>query len=201
MKNITQSLSRWNHTATRFRTLGQNLSQQAYDTLAETRITSPIDAEQSKALEALGQKALRQLEDAQVALETSGVIRAALAEKNAEAGIARKLALLDALKAEQKALERTADISLIVMPSAHHERANEALDKHKDSEERFFARNVEIKKGVALRLVPMDAFDAFEKRIMVIKSDIQAMSDEVNDLNNASMTLELSDAAATLLNL
>lgn len=201
MQNIkfTFSLSRWHHVATRLRSLAQKLTDEAQSALGNTRVTSPIDDEQTSALTEEGLKALDKARQVVLAHEGLAVVRSALAQKNAEMGVADKLALVETLRQEKTQLLRLAGINLITMPSV--QKANEALLQKPVNEQPAWRARGEDVSGVAVRLVPIGSLEFVHERVRVIELDIQELTDEMSDINKGSLSIELSSEIAQLVNL
>ena len=195
--HISLSLSRWNHVAGRLRVLAQKTQEDALASLGDTRISSPIDEEQKQAMLLKGQKSLADVASILAAHRGIGLIRAALAVHNAQAGVAEKLALMEALRGEKNALLPLKGIPLLTMPSV--ENANEALEKHKEPTDMY--RRSDAPRGVALRTVPINALHDVEARLRQIDTDVQVLSDEVNDLNKEILGIDLPEEVVKLANL
>ena len=197
---FTLSLSRWHHVATRLRTLAQKLTDEAQATLGATRVSSPIDEEQESALTEQGLKALDKVQQIVLAHEGLAMIRTQLAKKNADMGVADKLALVETLRQEKTQLTRLAAINLITMPAV--QKANDALAKKPAATEAQMWRGRDVdSSGVVVRLVPIGALEGVHERIRVIELDIQELTDEMSDINRGSMTIELPNQVAQLVNL
>ena len=197
---FTLSRSRWHHVATRLRTLAQKHTDEAQATLGATRVSSPIDEEQESALTEQGLKALDKVQQIVLAHEGLAMIRTQLAKKNADMGVADKLALVETLRQEKTQLTRLAAINLITMPAV--QKANDALAKKPAATEAQMWRGRDVdSSGVVVRLVPIGALEGVHERIRVIELDIQELTDEMSDINRGSMTIELPNQVAQLVNL
>lgn len=199
MKKINLPLSRWHHVAQRLRNQAQKLTDEAYATLADTRVSSVIDDEQKQAMLDRGQKALGKVKQIMLAHQGLAHIRGELALANTQMGVATKLARLEALRQEKTQLQKLGNIKLLTQPSVDN--ANEALEKRSKNEQTVRYMRGDENEGLALRVVPIDALDWVQDRVRDLELEIQTMTDEISDINRGSITIELDDEIVALANL
>ena len=199
MRDITLTLSRWHHVAQRLRVSAQKLTDEAYATLAETRISSPIDEDQKQAMKTEGQRALQKTQEIMQAHKGLGLIRGELAKANATFGVSDKMAVVESLRHEKAQLQRLAQIKLLTMPSVDN--ANDALEKRKTENQPMRYRAGDENDGLALRVVSIDALESANNRVQHIEGLILSLTDEISDINRQTLTISLDDAIAKLVHL
>lgn len=199
MTKIKQTLSRWHHIAQRLRNTSQKLSDEVYGVLSGTHISSIVDGEQKRAMLERGKKALEKTHLIMLSHQGLGKIRSELAEANVKFGVAGKLAIIEALRQEKKQLQSIANIDLLTMPSVQN--ANEALENVADKQQVVHPWRENNTKGVALRVVSINALDGLRERVRDIELEIQELTDEISEVNQRTISIELDDEIVKLANI
>ena len=200
MADISLTLSRWHHVANRLRNMAQKLNDEAYETLANTRISSIIDDEQMEAMEKRGQDALNKARLVMIAHQGLGIIRGELSKANNENGVSGLLAVVEALRQERNHLQKLVSVDVLTMPSLKN--ANEALEKQsKNTTKSIGYLRGEEKDGMALRVVNIDSLDEFKNRIIDVEVEIQALTDEISEINQKAIKIDLPDEVVKMANL
>lgn len=187
MAKHTFTLSRAHSVADRLRALASAKQTEAQATLAGVNLSVAPTAAQKEALKARGQRALEQIDEAREALRAVGTIRTVLAEANAKAGVTELLSRIDAKRKELQFVESLCGIDLLTKPT---------LDNAEQTIASTNAARGGYASAVQISLVEPNALDGLREDRAVLTAEISAMSDQVNDLNRTTVTIELPEALA-----
>jgi hypothetical protein len=190
MSKHTFTLSRAHAIADRIRDMATAKQTEALATLSDTAIAHEPTEAQIGALRERGQRALAQIAEAGEALRTVGLIRETLAVANAKHGVTALLARIEARRQESRLLAKFTALDLLTRVSlddvgpAFRERAATA------------AHPMTLRQGVSLNVVGLNALEPFRETKAALDAEINALGDEVNDLNRHTVEVELPDALA-----
>jgi hypothetical protein len=187
MTAYTFTLSRAHAVADRLRKGADAKRDEALMTLTGHTFNHVPSDDQVAALKSRGERALASLASAREGLRAVGHIRETLAQANATAGVSQLLAQIEAKKQEARLLSQLTGVDLLTLvPLAQ---VNDAFTSrsHENS-----LRGLSVRVG----LVPLNAFDGLREELSVLNATISAMSDQVNDMNKKTITVELPEELA-----
>lgn len=190
----TLSLSRAHSIAKRATALASAREGDILKALGGTQLTAVPTADQRKVLEARGEAALADIDFVVRALRTGGSIRRAVAIVNAEKGISPRLAEVAASRLVSSLYARIMSTDIASLPSI--DQLQEILDQRKGATAGYGDT-----RSVRVSLVRPDALEPLRNRKSAIDAAVMAESDEINDLNRATVTVEIDDDIAANLGL
>lgn len=189
----TLTLSRWHAVADRIRASAMVQQREAIQILGNTQLSHAPTGEQKEALQARGQRALGLVSEARLALQVVGTIREALAQKNANEGVSQLLSQTEAKRQEAKFLGELGNIDLLTRVGLNHVEA--ALEKRPEPERPVYHARP-TSSGVPVTLVAVTALDEFQLARRLLDAEVSALTDRINDLNRATLTLEIPKTLA-----
>lgn len=187
----TLPLSRWHHVANRIGAIAQAKHNEALQTLGRTVIQHHLSTAQTEALRARGQRALGLVQEAREALAAVGAIRMALAQANSEKRITVLLAEAEAKRQEAKMLADYASIDLVTRTPLSH--VNKALESNQHQAADLYGGG---SRGVPANLVAEDALDFVNDERIHLQAAVASITDQVAELNRATLTLDLPSKLA-----
>lgn len=188
MNQYTLSLSRAHVIADRLRKLAEAKRLEAQQAFTGLHLANELTEEQSQALTGRGARAKRFLQEAREAFGLVAAIRAQVAEANAQHGISRLLAETEAKRAEIRLLKEATAQDMLTATSVQG--VNAALK----------ARPTDIHGRqlgtILVSLISLTDLDAYRTELAVLQAQVNALSDQVNDLNKHTICVELPTAFA-----
>ena len=192
-RSFNLTLSRWHHVADRIRQVADSRASEALMALNGTSVGATLTQDQVEALRARGAKALESLALARTAQTTVALIRRALAQANAQAGVTGLLADAEGKRREAKLLRQFAGLDLVTKTGL--DQANDALAAAQ-ARERTFGRT-----DIAVTLVAPNALDGLANEAAALESAVAALTDQVADLNRTKLELSLPEELAQIVGL
>lgn len=190
MSAYTFTLSRAHAIADRLRKAADAKSEEAQNTLSGVALTAELTAEQRDVFRARGERARVQVEEARQGYTLVAHIRAAVAEANAKHGISRLLAETEAKRAEVRVLSVLVNLGNEALTAATLDTLTDALKaRPTDSQGRVLG-------SVRISLLGLSQFEPYRETRTVLQAQINALSDQVNDLNKNTITVELPENLA-----
>lgn len=187
----TLTLSRWHHVADRIKVIAEAKHQEALRTLGNTVIQQHLSASQVDALKARGARALGLIQEAREALAVVGAIRMALAQANADKRITVLLAEAEAKRREAKMLADYASIDLLTRTPLSN--VNKAIEANLAQPKDPYGGG---SRGVDVNLVAEDALDFVNEERIHLQAAVASITDQVAELNRATLTLDLPSKLA-----
>lgn len=191
-KTCTLTLTRWHKVAER---LSREYTESVYavkQTLSNTKVSSYLGAEQQDALRTAAQDATERLAQAFRVQDAVSDVRRALGDANVKNGVSPKLAELDKLNRRLKVVTELIEAQSPSMISIE-QLANIPSDYVADGNSYDSKRPL-----LHVRMLGRDELNGFKADFETIRTQSYALSDEVADLNKATLTLTVSQEVATL---
>lgn len=191
-KTCTLTLTRWHKVAER---LSREYTESVYavkQTLSNTKVSSYLGAEQQDALRTAAQDATERLARAFRVQDAVSDVRRALGDANVKNGVSPKLAELDKLNRRLKVVTELIEAQSPSMISIE-QLANIPSDYVSDGNSYDSKRPL-----LHVRMLGRDELNGFKADFETIRTQSYALSDEVADLNKATLTLTVSQEVATL---
>lgn len=191
-KTCTLTLTRWHKVAER---LSREYTESAYavkQTLSNTKVSSYLGAEQQDALRTAAQDATERLARAFRVQDAVSDVRRALGDANVKNGVSPKLAELDKLNRRLKVVTELIEAQSPSMISIE-QLANIPSDYVADGNSYDSKRPL-----LHVRMLGRDELNGFKADFETIRTQSYALSDEVADLNKATLTLTVSQEVATM---
>lgn len=191
-KTCTLTLTRWHKVAER---LSREYTESVYaakQTLCNTKVSSYLGAEQQQSLQQAAQDAKERLDRAFRVQDAVTEVRQALGDANVKNGVSPKLAELDKLNRRLKVLTELIEgqsPSMISVDQLQSIPADYVADNNSYDSKRPLLHMRLLDKG-DLVVIKQD-FEA-------IRGRSYALSDEISDMNRATLSLTVSDEVATL---
>lgn len=191
-KTCILSLTRWHKVAER---LSREYTESVYAvklTLTQTRVTSFLGEEQQEALHAAAKAASQRLERAFRVQDALSDVRRVLGDANAQKGVSAKLAELDKLNRRLKVVTELVEAQSADMIS---------IDQLKNIPRDYVAdgNSYDSKRPLLhVRMLDKETLADLVREFEAIRSRSYALSDEIADLNRATVSLAVSDEVATL---
>lgn len=191
-KTCTLTLTRWHKVAER---LSREYTESVYavkQTLSNTKVSSYLGAEQQDALRTAAQDATERLAQAFRVQDAVSDVRRALGDANVKNGVSPKLAELDKINRRLKVVTELIEAQSPSMISIE-QLANIPSDYVADGNSYDSKRPL-----LHVRMLGRDELNGFKADFETIRTQSYALSDEVADLNKATLTLTVSQEVATL---
>jgi hypothetical protein len=191
-KTCTLTLTRWHKVAER---LSREYTESVYavkQILSNTRVSSYLGAEQQDALHTAAQDATERLARAFRVQDAVSDVRRALGDANVKNGVSPKLAELDKLNRRLKVVTELIEAQSPTMISID-QLASIPADYVADGNSYDSKRPL-----LHVRMLDRDELNGFKAEFEAIRTQSYALSDEVADLNKATLTLTVSQEVATL---
>jgi hypothetical protein len=191
-KTCTLTLTRWHKVAER---LSREYTESVYavkQTLSNTKVSSYLGAEQQDALRTAAQDATERLARAFRVQDAVSDVRRALGDANVKNGVSPKLAELDKLNRRLKVVTELIEAQSPSMISIE-QLANIPSDYVADGNSYDSKRPL-----LHVRMLGRDELNGFKADFETIRTQSYALSDEVADLNKATLTLTVPQEVATL---
>lgn len=191
-KTCTLTLTRWHKVAER---LSREYTESVYavkQTLSNTKVSSYLGAEQQDALRAAAQDATERLARAFRVQDAVSDVRRALGDANVKNGVSPKLAELDKINRRLKVVTELIEAQSPSMISIE-QLANIPSDYVADGNSYDSKRPL-----LHVRMLGRDELNGLKADFEAIRTQSYALSDEVADLNKATLTLTVSQEVATL---
>lgn len=191
-KTCTLTLTRWHKVAER---LSREYTESVYaakQTLSNTKVSSYLGAEQQDALRSAAQDATERLARAFHVQDAVSEVRSALGDANVKNGVSPKLAELDKLNRRLKVVTELIEAqtpSMISIEQLESIPADYVADGNSYDSKRPFLH---------VRMLGKDQVSKLKTDFEAIRTQSYALSDEVADLNKATLTLTVSQEVATL---
>ena len=191
-KTCTLTLTRWHKVAER---LSREYTESVYavkQTLNNTKVSSYLGAEQQEALRSATQDATERLARAFRVQDAVSEVRQALGDANVKNGVSPKLAELDKLNRRLKVVTDLVEgqsPSMISIEQLENIPADYVADGNSYDSKRPLLH---------VRMLSKDDLTRLKADFESIRSQAYALSDEVADLNKATLTLTVSQEVATL---
>jgi len=191
-KTCTLTLTRWHKVAER---LSREYNESVYaakQTLSNTKVSSYLGAEQQNALRTAAQDATARLARAFRVQDAVSEVRRALGDANVKNGVSPKLAELDKFNRRLKVVTELIEGQSPSMISID-QLANIPADYVADGS------SYESKRPLLhVRMLSKDDLDGLRAEFEAIRAQSYALSDEIADLNKATLTLSVSLEVAKL---
>lgn len=191
-RSYSLPLSRWHHVADRIRAFGESKSSAAVSVLDGTIVKNSLSDAQRQALVERGAKAVKDLEQARLAIQTVAFIRTHLAKANADYGVNTLLSQAEGKRKEAALLRTLAGIDLVTKTGI--EEVNHTLSDSKNDRDFGYGHS-----GVRVALVSANTFDNASDAAAILESEASAITDQVADLNRNTLEIvlpiELAQAA------
>jgi len=191
-KTCTLTLTRWHKVAER---LSREYTESVYaakQTLSNTKVSSYLGAEQQNALRTAAQDATARLARAFRVQDAVSEVRRALGDANVKNGVSPKLAELDKFNRRLKVVTELIEGQSPSMISID-QLANIPADYVADGS------SYESKRPLLhVRMLSKDDLDGLRAEFEAIRAQSYALSDEIADLNKATLTLSVSLEVAKL---
>jgi len=191
-KTCTLTLTRWHKVAER---LSREYTESVYaakQTLSNTKVSSYLGAEQQNALRTAAQDATARLARAFRVQDAVSEARRALGDANVKNGVSPKLAELDKFNRRLKVVTELIEGQSPSMISID-QLANIPADYVADGS------SYESKRPLLhVRMLSKDDLDGLRAEFEAIRAQSYALSDEIADLNKATLTLSVSLEVAKL---
>lgn len=191
-KSCTLTLTRWHKVAER---LSREYTESVYaakQTLCNTKVSSYLGSEQQDALHSAAQDATERLARAFRVQDAVSDVRRALGDANVKNGVSPKLAELDKLNRRLKVVTELIEAQSPSMISIA-QLASIPADYVADG------NSYESKRPLLhVRMLNKDEVTKLKGDFEAIRTKSYALSDEVADLNKATLTLSVSLEVATL---
>ena len=185
-KTCTLTLTRWHKVAER---LSREYTESVYaakQTLSNTKVSSYLGAEQQNALRTAAQDATARLARAFRVQDAVSEARRALGDANVKNGVSPKLAELDKFNRRLKVVTELIEGQSPSMISID-QLANIPADYVADGS------SYESKRPLLhVRMLSKDDLDGLRAEFEAIRAQSYALSDEIADLNKATLTLTVS---------
>jgi hypothetical protein len=191
-KTCTLTLTRWHKVAER---LSREYTESVYaakQTLSNTKVSSYLGAEQQDALRSATQDATERLSRAFRVQDAVSDVRRALGDANVKNGVSPKLAELDKLNRRLKVVTELIEAQSPGMISIE-QLVNIPADYVADGNSYDSKRPL-----LHVRMLGKDEVKQLKADFEAIRHQSYALSDEVADLNKATLTLSVSQEVATL---
>lgn len=191
-KTCTLTLTRWHKVAER---LSREYTESVYavkQTLNNTKVSSYLGTEQQEALRSATQDATERLARAFRVQDAVSEVRRALGDANVKNGVSPKLADLDKLNRRLKVLTDLVEgqsPSMISVEQLENIPADYVADGNSYDSKRPLLH---------VRMLSKDDLTRLKADFESIRSQAYALSDEVADLNKATLTLTVSLEVAAL---
>ncbi len=191
-KTCTLTLTRWHKVAER---LSREYTESVYtakQTLSNTKVSSYLGAEQQDALHLAAQEAKDRLERAFRVQDAVTEVRQALGDANVKNGVSTKLAVLDKLNRRLKVLTELIESqnpSMISIDQLQSIPADYVADGNSYDSKR---------PQLHMRLLGKNDLMEIKRDFESIRARSYTLSDEIADLNRATLSLTVSDEVATL---
>ena len=191
-KTCTCTLTRWHKVAER---LSREYTESVYaakQTLSNTRVSSYLGVEQQEALHLAAQDAKERLERAFRVQDAVTEVRQALGDANVKNGVSTKLAELDKLNRRLKVLTELIESqnpSMISIDQLQSIPADYVADGNSYDSKR---------PQLHMRLLGKNDLMEIKRDFESIRARSYTLSDEIADLNRATLSLTVSDEVATL---
>ncbi len=191
-KTCTLTLTRWHKVAER---LSREYTESVYatkQTLNNTKVSSYLGAEQQEALHSAAQDATERLARAFRVQDAVAAVRQALGDANVKNGVSPKLAELDKLNRRLKVVTDLVEgqgPSMISIEQLENIPADYVADGNSYDSKRPLLH---------VRMLSKDDLTRLKADFESIRSQAYALSDEVADLNKATLTLTVSLEVAAL---
>lgn len=191
-KTCTLTLTRWHKVAER---LSREYTESVYavkQTLNNTKVSSYLGSEQQEALRSAAQDATERLARAFRVQDAVSEVRQALGDANVKNGVSPKLAELDKLNRRLKVVTDLVEgqsPSMISIEQLENIPADYVADGNSYDSKRPLLH---------VRMLSKDDLTRLKADFESIRSQAYALSDEVADLNKATLTLTVSQEVATL---
>jgi len=191
-KTCTCTLTRWHKVAER---LSREYTESVYaakQTLSNTKVSSYLGAEQQEALHLAAKDAKERLERAFRVQDAVTEVRQALGDANVKNGVSPKLAELDKLNRRLKVLTELIESqnpSMISIDQLQSIPADYVADGNSYDSKR---------PQLHMRLLGKNDLMEIKRDFESIRARSYTLSDEIADLNRATLSLTVSDEVATL---
>jgi len=191
-KTCTCTLTRWHKVAER---LSREYTESVYaakQILSNTRVSSYLGVEQQEALRLAAQDAKERLERAFRVQDAVTEVRQALGDANVKNGVSTKLAELDKLNRRLKVLTELIESqspSMISVDQLQSIPADYVADGNSYDSKRPLLH---------MRLLGKNDLMEIKRDFESIRARSYTLSDEIADLNRATLSLTVSDEVATL---
>ena len=191
-KTCTLTLTRWHKVAER---LSREYTESVYaakQTLSNTKVSSYLGAEQQEALHLAAQEAKARLDRAFRVQDAVTEVRQALGDANVKNGVSPKLAELDKLNRRLKVFTELIEgqsPSMISVDQLQSIPADYVADGNSYDSKRPLLH---------MRLLGKDDLIVIKRDFESIRARSYALSDEIADVNRATLSLTVSDEVATL---
>ena len=191
-KTCTCTLTRWHKVAER---LSREYTESVYaakQTLSNTRVSSYLGVEQQEALHLAAQDAKERLERAFRVQDAVTEVRQALGDANVKNGVSTKLAELDKLNRRLKVLTELIESqnpSMISVDQLQSIPADYVADGNSYDSKR---------PQLHMRLLGKNDLMTIKRDFESIRARSYTLSDEIADMNRATLSLTVSDEVATL---
>jgi len=191
-KTCTCTLTRWHKVAER---LSREYTESVYaakQTLSNTRVSSYLGVEQQEALHLAAQDAKERLERAFRVQDAVTEVRQALGDANVKNGVSTKLAVLDKLNRRLKVLTELIESqnpSMISIDQLQSIPADYVADGNSYDSKR---------PQLHMRLLGKNDLMEIKRDFESIRAQSYALSDEIADLNRATLSLTVSEEVAKL---
>jgi hypothetical protein len=191
-KTCTLTLTRWHKVAER---LSREYTESVYaakQTLMNTKVSSYLGAEQKDALHCAAQDANERLARAFRVQDAVTDVRQALGDANVKNGVSPKLAELDKLNRRLKVVTELIEgqsASMITIDQLQSIPSDYVADGNSYDSKRPLLH---------VRMLDKDKLTDIKGDFEAIRTQSYALSDEIADLNRATLTLTVSDEVAKL---
>lgn len=191
-KTLSLSLSRWHKVAER---LAREYTETVYgakQALTQTRVSACLGESQEKALRSESEEWQKRLAWVFRVQDTLAEIRCALGNANSQNGVSAKLAEFDKLNRRQKVLTELIEGQGADM-IAIDELKNIPQDYVADGD-RYDSKRPQLR----VRMLDREAVAQLKQQLEGVRSRAYALSDEIADLNRATLSIAISEDVASL---
>ena len=191
-KTLKLSLSRWHKVAER---LAREYTETVYgakQALTQTRVSACLGESQEKALRDESEEWQKRLAWVFQVQDTLAAVRCALGNANVQNGVAGKLAEFDKLNRRQKVLTELIEGQGADMI---------AIDELKSIPQDYVAdgdRYDSKRPQLRVRMLDRAAVAQLKQQLEGVRSRAYALSDEIADLNRATLSIAIPDDVASL---